>query len=331
MDEKIKISISKDTLEVLQKDCADFKILKENGTPNQNAFINALVVNYYETFSASEETLHEELKSALENVPEYYREKAFLGVVKVLAKNSEDTTNKKNTVTFSFKPTKTSQKAVLHIQRILLSTESLSSFYRRMFTSYAQKTKNEREKIIHKENYDLLQKALSRNTKVCLQLHSGTIINDVSIYSVSASKDELFNYVLGYNGKQNVTVRLASVKHVAPLPFTAFIPEENVELFKRQIVCGAQYPMYNTDNQPIRVQLTPQGKALFDKVYLYRPTPESIDGDIYTFNCSAKQILYYFERFGSEALILSPKKLGVFMRNYYHFAAKKYKALYHGK
>ena len=71
-----------------------------------------------------------------------------------------------------------------------------------------------------------------------------------------------------------------------------------------------------------------KGKRLFEKIYLYRPTPISIEENIYTFNCSANQLLYYFERFGENALILSPKKLGIFMRNYYYFALKKYKTIY---
>ena len=61
---------------------------------------------------------------------------------------------------------------------------------------------------------------------------------------------------------------------------------------------------------------------------MYRPVPVSVEGDIYTFDCSANQVLYYFERFGSEALILSPKRLGIFMRNYYYFALKKYRTIY---
>ena len=125
-------------------------------------------------------------------------------------------------------------------------------------------------------------------------------------------------------------MRLASVKTVTLLSVSSNIPEENRILFQRQIACAAQYPIYNTDNEPIKVQLTEKGKKLFEKIYLYRPTPVSIEGDIYTFNCSANQLLYYFERFGESALILSPKKLGIFMRNYYYFALKKYKTIYKG-
>ena len=61
MDEKIKISLPKNTLNVLKKDCVDFLVLKENGTPNMNAFINTLILNFYESFSSSEETLHQDL------------------------------------------------------------------------------------------------------------------------------------------------------------------------------------------------------------------------------------------------------------------------------
>lgn len=96
-----------------------------------------------------------------------------------------------------------------------------------MFISYTQKTKNEREKIIHKENYELLQKAISQQTRVCLQLQSDHIVKDLSVYAVSSAKDELYNYVLGHDGKHNQTIRLASVKHVTLLPFTSFIPRKN--------------------------------------------------------------------------------------------------------
>ena len=328
MDGKIKISLSKSTLNVLKKDCTDFKIVKENGQPNMNAFINTLIMNFYEMFSASEETLHEDIKNALSIVPDYYKEKIFHNVVKVFAKKSEYTDAKKDSTTFSVKPTKISEKALLYVDHVLLQSESLSSFYRRMFLSYTQKTKNEREKIIHKENFELLQKAIKKSVQVCIQLQSGVVMNSLSVYSISPAKDELFNYVLAYDTNHNTTIRLASIKTVSLLPVSSHIPQDNKTLFERQIACAAQYPMYNTDNELIKVQLTEKGKKLFEKIYLYRPTPVNIEGDVYTFNCSANQLLYYFERFGESALILSPKKLGIFMRNYYYFALKKYKTIY---
>lgn len=328
MYDKIKISFSKDTLAVLKKDCADFKFLKSDGTPNLNAFINTLVANYYETFTANEEHTHDEIREAIGILPDHYKNKVMNSIVNLFVKKSYPVSDKHNSTTFSFKPTKISEKAIAYIEHALSPDESISSFYRRMFVSYTQITKNEREKILHKENFELLQKAIKKDVRVCIALQSDNVLNDVSVYAVAPAKDELFNYVLLYNGQSNTTLRLASVRSVSLLSRKASIPEKNRTLFDRQIACAAQYPMYSTDDEPIKVQLTEKGKKLFDKIYLYRPTPVSIDGDIYTFDCSANQLLYYFERFGDSALILSPKRLGIFMRNYYHFALKKYRTIY---
>lgn len=327
MEEKIKISLAKETLDLLKKDCEDFKILKQNNNPNFNNFINLLINNYYETFTAKEEHLHDDIRKAISIIPEYYQEKVFGDIVKLFAKQNS-LTDKHSTTTFSFKPTKASKKAIMYINKIVLKDESISSFYRRLFASYSQLTKNEREKIIHRENYEILKKAIKKGVQVCIVLNSKDTFNSSSVFTVSSAKDELFNYVLIYSGKLNHTLRLASINTVSLLSAKSVIPEENQALFEKQVACAVQYPIYNTDFEPIKVQLSEKGKKLFNKIYLYRPTPVKIEGDIYTFNCSANQLLYYFERFGDSALILSPKKLGIFMRNYYYFALKKYRSIY---
>lgn len=329
MEEKIKISLQKTVCDLLKRDCKDFKIKKENGEPNMNAFINGLLINYYEEFSASQEELHNEIRKVLVRIPDCYKEDVFHDIVKVISNRCDDKSEHKNSVSLSFKPTKNSEKAVLYIEKVLLQSESLSSFYRRLFTAYSQKPKNEREKIIHKTNFELLQKAIKKSVKVCIALQSGDFIENASIFSVSPAKDELFNYVLLFDGKHNVTMRLASIKCISLLSEKSEIPDSNKDLFERQVSCAPQYPMYNSDKAPIKVMLTDKGKKLFDKIYLYRPTPISIDGDVYTFNCSANQLIYYFERFGDNALILSPKRIGIFMRNYYYYAYKKYNSIYY--
>ena len=327
MDEKIKISAPKEVYELLKKDCEDFKVYKKDGTPNFNAFLNAVVANFYEQFGGSEEKLRDDVKNALRAVPERYREGAFLNVLKIFAQRQVSGEGKESKV-FAFKPTKGAEKAIIYIKNTLPQEQSLSSYFMRLFTAYSKKTRTEREKIVYHENYSLITKAIKKGVKVCMTFAGGGIVKSASIYSVCAAKDELFNYVLFYNGKQNVTARLASIGTVLFLAEEGNIPADKAELFRRQQECAPQYPMYSTDREPIRVLLTAKGKELFKKIYLYRPTPVAVEGDIYTFNCSANQLLYYFERFGDSALILSPKKLGIFMRNYYYFAYKKYKSIY---
>ena len=329
MEEKIKVSLPKQTLLLLKKDCEDFKILKENGAPNLNAFINTLIVNFYEEFSSSEEKLHDEIKKALFLVPEQYKKGAFDGVLRVLAKrNDDEDKTKKESASLSFKPTKQSQREVVFIENCLIKNETISSFYRRLFVRYSRKPKNEREKIIHKENLELLNKAISKGVQVYVVLKTGKVYSAVSPYAVASSRDELFNYFLSYSDKNNNTVRLANISSVSLLPSRSEIPQKNIELFERQIENGVQYPFYPSDGEIIKVKLTEKGKSLFQKIYLYRPVPQKIEDDIYYFNCSSSQALYYFERFGDSAVILSPKKLGISMRNYYHYAVKKYREVY---
>lgn len=328
MEEKIKISLPKEALAILKKDCDDFKILKENATPNMNAFINTLVVNYYEEFSANEEKLHDEIKNALFPLPEAYKSDTFNKIIKILSKRGDFEASKGGSTTLSFKPTKSSQQAVVYIENVLLKNEAISSFYRRLLISYTKKPKNEREKIIYKDVLYQLDKIISKGSMACVLLKNNAVMNNVSVYAVASSKDELFNYVLMYEGKNNATVRLANIRSVSILPTKAEIPDINIEMFKRQIECGAQYPIYPSDSEPIKVELTERGKKLFQKIYLYRPTPTKIEGNIYTFNCSKNQAMYYFERFGDSAIILHPKKLGIEMRNYHYYALKKYRTIY---
>ena len=327
MTEKIKVSVPEKTYELLRKDAKDFRILKPSGEENLNAFINSLVVNFYEEFSADDDRLRESIKGALVSIPEKYAKEAFSAVMNAITKREKEE-NLGKSVALSFKPTKVSEAVTLYIENVLLKNEAISSFYRRLFIAYSKKLKNEREKIVHKHNYDLLVSAVKKGLQVCISLDNGQVYNEVSVYAVEPAKDELFNYVLCFSDKKNRTLRLAKIKTVSLLTKASGIPEESQAMFDRQIAAGAQYPIYSTDNEPIRVQLSAKGRELFEKIYLYRPIPVAIEGDVYIFDCSANQVLYYFERFGSEALILSPKKLGIFMRNYYYFALKKYRSIY---
>ena len=74
MDEKIKISAPKSVYDLLKKDCEDFKITKPDGSPNMNAFLNAVVSDFYEEFAGAEEKLRDEVRKAVEIVPEAVRD-----------------------------------------------------------------------------------------------------------------------------------------------------------------------------------------------------------------------------------------------------------------
>lgn len=322
MQDKIKVSIQKSVLETLKADCRNFNVLKADDTPNFNAFINTLIINYYETFTASEENLRDEIAKIVEILPERYQEHVSSAVIKAIGKR-EQSAVEGSSVTFSFKPTKQSEKAVAFIQNVILSNESLSSFYRRLFVSYASHPQPQRELIICKENYDLLQKSIKKGVQVCITTQKDCI-KSTSVYAVASAKEELYNYVLSAGENALTTLRLAKIKSVSLLSKKSVIEDDVKEIFERQIRCGAQYPISKKENALIKVVLSPKGLYLFQKIYLYRPTPVKIEGNEYYFDCSINQATYYFKRFGVDAIIVEPANATLIMANYYAGAARKY-------
>ena len=201
MNEKIKVTVPKSIHQLLLKDADSFRVVKGDGTPNLNAFINHLILHFYEEFAADEKDLRDRINEALFSVPEKYKTVAYEQVLRAVARRDKVETTDEESVAISFKPTKTSEYATIYIENVLLQNESLASFYRRMFISYARKPKNEREKIIHKQVYELLVRSVKEGVNVCLSLDSGQVYPCASIYSIDPGKDELFNFVLFYNGK----------------------------------------------------------------------------------------------------------------------------------
>ena len=65
MLEKIKITVPKTTHDILIKDCQNFGFIKKDESLNKNLFLNTLIINYYERFSAIEEEFKDKLLKAI--------------------------------------------------------------------------------------------------------------------------------------------------------------------------------------------------------------------------------------------------------------------------
>lgn len=325
MEEKIKISLPSFANDIILKDTENFIFLKDDNKINKNAFINTLIINYYEEFSNNERSFNGDLLKILKDVDEDIKDEVFDNIIKIISKKNKQNEKDSKTVTISFKPTKMSNKAIEYINNILITNESISSYYRKLLTSYAHKPQNERELIIFKENYDLLNKSIKDNLKVCVSLKNGVMYKDLSVYKIVSSKDELFNYVLLVdNNNAQHTLRLAKIQNVSIIPKERDIPKEVINIFERQIKYGVQYPIYTSEIEIIVVKMSDKGKDLFKRLYLYRPTPFKIENDLYYFDCSYNQVSQYFRRFGKEGMIISPSNLVHSLSNFYYSASRAY-------
>lgn len=326
MLEKIKISVSKSTYDILIKDCENFNFLKSSNELNKNLFLNTLIVNYYEKFSAEKETFKEKLLKVINEHVDENQLELLDKIINTISKEENDDANKKSEV-INLKPTKLSEKDILFIENNLIGNNSISSYYRNLFTSYAHIPQNYREQIIFKDIYETLLDSINKERKVCLTLKNNDVINKVSVYKIESSKEELFNYVLINNDHFSMTLRLSKIKYVTLLNEKRYITDKSATMFNKQIFYGVQHPFYRHNEESVVVKMSERGKEMFKKIYIYRPVPEKIENDLYYFNCSHAQITYYFKRFGADAMIIYPIELTEKMKSYYFKAGKKYNQL----
>ena len=289
---------------------------------NLNLFLNILIANYYEDFSKIDLSINKNISKIINNDdPELIKK-----IIQCVNNSDSLLKKKEKTKSFSFRPTKLIEKAVVHITNYLINGESISSFYRRLFTSYSKKIKNEREKIIFKETYNNILNSIKVRKKAFIEFKSGAIYKDASIYDIKTPKDEFYNYVLfETNNGIRVTVRLCKIKQVIVLSSPSSFLDKNITLFKKSIKYGVQYLLEDNENEPVKIALSSKGIKLYNRIYLYRPDYEDVKNNIYTFNGPYDQILQYFRRFGKEAFIISPLSLRKKMEYFYSEAYKRYK------
>jgi hypothetical protein len=327
MEEKIKVSVPKSILDILDKDTENFLFTKETGEPNRNLFINTLIKNFFEDYFLRKSSVLKDFNNILKDLDETKKKEIIKEISKAIIKNNLDYINNEETVTFSFKPTKVSSTAISYINLNLDKEDSISSFYRSLFISYAHQPQNIREKIIFKDTYKVILEAIEKKKKVDLVMNNNNIFKDYLIYSISDSKDELYNYlIMETNKKSLVTLRLAKVKSIFLKDEDAVFSEDLIPIFLKEIKYGPQYQFYKDENEDIKVRLTPRGIDLFKRIYLYRPIVDHIqNNNIYVFKCSITQVVNYFERFGENAIILSPKKAESMIKYFYYSANQAYR------
>ena len=326
MEEKIKIHLSKNVYDTLIKDCEAFEFFKSDGiTLNKNAFLIALVNNYYLSYQCEENNLLELVSKTIEevsnvsNIDEISKE-----IVGKLNKMKSAPNKEKVSSVISLKPTKDSQAALSYIENYLLKDCSISEFFRNLFTSYSSLPQDQREKIIFKEQYDTILKAIKRKKKIFFTTKRGKDSNHESHpYAIATSKEELHCYLLTKFHDECRSYRLNRIQSVTILNEESKFLDDEVELFEKMIKYGPEF-MYDKNEGTIMIYLTERGKQMYHTHYVHRPIVDFVEGNYYTFSCSYDQIYSYFRRFGKEAFIVTPKELQLKIYQFHKKAKAEY-------
>lgn len=326
--DKIKIYVTPRVGDILAHDADSFEFYKADGvTPNKNALLTNLIVNYTQEFNERQERLFERIDKELKVLP-YLSDDVREGLCNELASKvnkeiASDSTERFNRL-ISLKPTKETAPLLDYAENYLLKGSSISEYYRNMFTAYASFTQDKREEIIFKKNYDTLSKAINEGKKVFITTRSKARFYELSPYAFARSKEEMHVYLLTLNKNRCRTIRLSRIESVVILKKEATFDEASIVTFKKMQEYGPQF-YYLANEEDIVIRLNKAGVKRFHSIYVHRPIPKKVEGDLYYFDCSTNQVVEYFKRFGDEAYVLSPTKVREEIFNFHYRAVKAYK------
>lgn len=316
MEEKIKINISPMTMEILSNDMEKFSFSKNNKL-QQNAFLNILINNYYQEFIKTKENQINLIENVLRDCDKDSKSLAAL-IAEKLAKN--DTKDLKPfSVTLNFKPSHIASSAIEYICYYCLKDYSLSEFLRMLLVSYTRLHPLVREKIIFKDLVESINQSIKKGVNIIYRLKENSSLKQGRPIVMVNSKEELFNYVILKKDDAIISVKLSNFKYINLIKEHYDLSQKDLDIVEKMQTNNPSF-LYQGNEEEIHVKLTYEGEKMYLSHYIHRPPYLRKENGNYYFNCSYFQAYIYFQRFGKEAIIISPKSLQKKLLSFYQKA-----------
>ena len=327
MQEKIKVNLSYNVFNLLQKDMEDFKYQIKDGSPNKNAFYNTIVKNMVEIHKKESEIVRDKLANILND---HIKSKTIfndvLANIEALYNyRIEDKTNRSHGYYISFRPSKRMEYIYDEIEEYELKDNTISNYFRNLFNDYARLPQDERERIIFKDELKIIESAI--NNKKILNIKLNNYNMELMPYVIVRTNDELYNYIIGGLKKcetfKLVSLHLYKCINMIKTKKRFDFSKEEIKYLETSIERGPR----EIERRSItaKIKLTKNGLKKYKSMYLNRPIPIEINDDVYTFNCSHDNLFLYFSRFGVDAEILEPENLKGQIAAFHRKAYNKYK------
>lgn len=320
--DKIKVNLSYRTYNILLGDMSAFGFVKEDGDINRNAFLNQLVRNFYKLDQPISEAVVSKIDSSLTALG-LGKEKANPvkdDLIRILSDRKFHFIASPKECSLSFRPLKGNDLIFEEIEDNLLQGRTISDYFRTLFDDYASLSQAERECLLFYDRVTLLDEAISKHREIVMTLtdHKARF----EPYDLVTTGEEAFTYALGFVGKTLFSFHLYKMGDLV-LSGHSFTPTtERREAIEQIIHDGPDY--VSGDVITARVRLTPAGEKKLGKIWHGRPQNGHREGDVYVLTASSFQLASYFERFGKDAVILSPASLRNEIMKYYQDGLSAY-------
>lgn len=326
MTEKYKIYLSDDTRSRLINDAELFEFTKKDESVNLNAFLKALIVNYFDQYRHDSEKLMTNIMQDLTSITSISDKDAVRLADKIVStyiKNDQFQSKQTSAVTLTVSGS--SYDIIKIIENNMLKDTSLSQYLKDMFNSYLSIPRSEREAIIFKDSYEDISRALKEHKILSF---TNTTSGDehaylVEPYVIAPSKEEQCNYLLcmDRNSRRPRTFRISRLRSVFVTADSFPInPETQKELQEKAI----RSPHSVSLTVQAVVRLNKYGVRKFKAITKNRPIVSKIEGDLYYFDWPELQLEEYFKRFGRDAIVIEPESLKEKIKKFYYYGLREY-------
>lgn len=318
MTEKYKIYIPEDMKNRLMNDAELFEFFKKDGSINLNAFLKELLVNYFDQYREKKEALLSTILTDLGNFPSISEEDADAIADKIINTymKSSSAKNERN-VAITLTVSGRSYDVMRSIENNMLAESSLSQYINDLFASYLSISRNNREKVIFRDTFDDLEKAILNKRIITFSTTSAPeMLFSVKPYMIVPSKEEQCNYLLCTDAKKRLlhTYRLSRITALYITPDTYIVDEEDSKNLQE---IARKNPQSTARNVDAIVKLTDRGIHKFHMIVKNRPEVLKRDGNTFYFNWPKGALEDYFRRLGYDALIVEPEECRESMRTFY--------------
>ena len=175
---------------------------------------------------------------------------------------------------------------------------------RDIFFTYINNLRFKREEIIFNNTFKQIREAIKNNKKVGIKYHSTARIINPYFIEVSSKENRAYLFCYCEKNEDFRNYRISDIENIWNLQKEIHIKDKDyIEAIKKNFDPFLSYGNF------IKIRMTEEGKALYERVNQNRPKLVKEEGDIYTFECSEKLAKVYFAQFYDDIEIIEPESL----------------------
>ena len=203
-----------------------------------------------------------------------------------------------------------------------VASPTVPKFVKCLLESFARLPFIEQEKLILKN--DIIKPicaAIENRKRLRLRFKGETM--ELTPISIAPAKEGTFQYLIGLADENLKSIRLSRIEKVKLIGKADRTPEKlKAKIDEDLSEFGPTFIM--APPVTIKVRFTDNGLDSYKYTVMHRPMHCAIEeGNVYVFQCSEMQALYFFFRFAGDAEILEPQSLRDKFRDLYQAGLNK--------